>query len=148
MASFVFTDATRRFLAATHNMASADIRAALCMVGNNVSTLPNANFLSDLILAEYDGLGYARVQLTGLSLVENAVEGRTELHADNPIFPLLAPATFPAAGILFYVHVGADSANLPLCFIDKGGFPKNGNGQDFEFLLGAAGLLYVQRMAA
>lgn len=146
MASFVFTDATGRL--SIDELVLSDIRALLPMVGNNVSANPNVNFLSELILAEYDAPGYARVQLTGLTKVENAAEGRTELHADNPIFPLLAPATFPAGGILFYVHVGADSANLPLTFIDKGGFPKNGNGQDFEFLLGPAGLLYVERMAA
>lgn len=146
MATFVFTRATQRL--SIDELVTADIRALLCMTGNNVSSNPDATFLSDLILAEYDGLNYARVQLTGLAKVLNLAQKRTELHANNPIFPLLGPATFPAQGILFYEHVGADSANLPLTWIDKGGFPKNGNGQDFEFLLGPAGLLFVERLAA
>lgn len=146
MASFVFTRATSSL--SIDQLVTADIRALLCMTGNNVSANPDAQFLSDLVLAEYDGLGYARVQLTGLTKVLNLPQKRTELHANNPIFPLLAPATFPARGILFYRHVGADSANLPLSFVDKGGFPKNGNGQDFEFLLGAAGVFFVERTAA
>lgn len=145
MATFVFTRATSRGIDA---LVTADIRALLCMTANNVSANPDAEFLSGLVLDEYDGLGYARVQLTGLTKVVNLAEKRTELHADNPIFPLLAPATFPAGGILFYEHVGADSANRPLAWIDKGGFPKNGTGQDFEFLLGAAGVLYTDRQAA
>lgn len=146
MATFVFTRATGKL--SIDQLLSADIRALLPMTGNNISSNPDAEFLSDLVLAEYDGLGYARVALTGKTKVLNLPEKRTELHADNPIFPLLAPATFPAGGILFYVHVGLDTANWPLAFVDKGGFPKNGTGQDFEFLLGAAGLFYVERMAA
>jgi hypothetical protein len=148
VATFVFTRATQRL--SIDELLVADIRALLVMSGNNVSANPDAEFLDDLVLDEYDGLGYARVQLTGLAKVLNLAQKRTELHADNPIFPLLAPASFPIKGILFYEHVGLDSANLPLTFVDKGGFTDgtNGTGQDFEFLLGAAGLLYVERTAA
>lgn len=145
MSTFVFTRATSRGI---DDLLTADIRALLVMGGNNVSANPGAQFLTDLVLDEYDGLGYARVALTSKVKVVNLAEKRTELHADNPIFPLLAPATFPAAGILFYEHVGLDSANQPLAFVDKGGFPKNGTGQDFEFLLGAAGVIYHERAAA
>jgi hypothetical protein len=146
VATFVFTRATQRL--SIDELLLADLRALICMSGTNVGSNPDAQFLSDLVLDEYDGLGYARLQLTGLAKVLNLAQKRTELHADNPIFPLLAPATFPMKGLLIYEHVGLDSANLPLTFVDKGGFPTNGTGQDFEFLLGAAGLLYVERTAA
>ena len=99
--------------------------------------------LSRRLVDEYDGVGYSRAALAAQSVVRDDPNNRAELTATSPVSfgATVAAGTRNAQGAILYKHVGADSANIPIAFIDTGGFPLNGGGGPFEFAINAEGIL-------
>lgn len=126
--------------------AGNDIRVMLCMTNTTADTDQDAALVSAIgTLDEYDGAGYARAALASQAVVRDDANNRAEIGATSPISfgATVAAGTRLAAGAMVYKHVGADSANIPIAWIDSGGFPINGGGGPFQLAINAEGLLQV-----
>lgn len=140
MANFVFTYAKSGVLGSM-NLASDTIKMALLMSNNGVASGIDAQHLSDLSLDECDGAGYARQTLTTGVFAETGSDSG-KFDADDVTFPLVAASTRDVTGVLIYKHVGADSSNIPILFLDTiPGLPLTPSGADINFLVSAAGLI-------
>ena len=140
MANVVFTYGKSGVLGAI-NLATDTIKAALLMSNNTVSASgQDAQFLSSLTLDECDGSGYSRQTLSVTVSAETASD-KGKVDAVDLTFSLVGASTRTVTGVLFYKHVGADSANIPILYMDTAtGLPLTPSGADINFIFAAAGL--------
>lgn len=125
--------------------AGHDIRVILVMTNTTADTDQDAGTISAIgTLDEYDGSGYTRPALTQ-SVVRDDANNRAELDANDFTFgSAVAAGTRQAAGMVVYRHVDGTAANdLPIAYIDSGGFPFSGNGGAINVTVNAEGLLQV-----
>lgn len=143
MANFVYNEAKRAILAGELDLdAPNDIRAILVMTNTTADTEDDVNTISGFTtLDEADGANYGRIALTSEAVNEDAANNRAEFDAADITWTALGAGTRPYAGIIIYKHVGADSSNLPICWIDSGGFPFSGNGSNVTVQWNAEGIL-------
>lgn len=126
--------------------AGNDIRVMLVMTNTTADTEQDTALISAFTtLDEYDGTGYTRQALAAQSVVRDDANNRAEITATSPIEfgATVGAGTRSAAGAVVYKHVGADSANIPIAYIDTGGFPVNGGGGPFRITINAEGLLQI-----
>jgi hypothetical protein len=125
-------------------VASADLRAILCMSNTNADDVADTNivFLSDLTLDEFDGSGYAREALANITVNKDDANNRAEVDCDDLTYGVLGAGTRTVLGVLIYRHVGADSANIPWSF-HQYATAKTMDGSDFTSLIDADGLLQL-----
>lgn len=147
MASFWYTPAKERLAKGDLDWDEAghDIRAMLVMTNTTADTDQDAGTISAIgTLDEYDGSGYARAALTQ-SVVRDDANNRAELDVNDFSFgSTVAAGTRQAAGMVIYRHVDGTAANdLPIAYIDTGGFPFAGNGGAINVTVNAEGLLQV-----
>jgi hypothetical protein len=111
----------------TINLSSADVRAALLKTTTTADTEDDIEFLSGYTtLAEADASGYARVTCTGESIAVDLTNNRAEFSTSNMAFAAMAAGN-TIQGVLLYVHAGADSANMPIAFLEfSSNFVTNG----------------------
>lgn len=132
MASFVFNVYATQVFPGTYDLSSATVKVALVMTNTTVDTEKTAQTLADFsVLDEYDGAAYARQTLASKTITQDDVNNRGVFDAADATFATLGAGTRQAAGMLILLDLGgADSANIPIAFIDTGGFPFTGNGSD------------------
>ncbi len=118
-----------------------DIRIALLMTNTTADTANDGVAdLADLTLDEFDGSGYARQALGSQVVSKNDTNDRAELDAADVAFGALGVGTRSIQGYLIYKHVGADSANIPICFVEFSS-PATPDGSAFSIQFNAAGVL-------
>lgn len=141
MANTVFTYGMSG-IAGAINLASDTLKAALLMSNNDAAATEDAQFLSGLTLDECDGAGYARLTVTATLTASTGGANAAKLDIADLTFPLVGASTRAIVGILFYKHVGADTGNIPILYIDTApGFPLTPNGADINVVIAAGGLL-------
>jgi len=145
MANFAFTNAKRAILAGEINLATDDIRVLIVMTNTTADTDDgtgmDAALLSAITLDEADGSGYVRELLgSGAAVTADNTNNRGEFDASDITFDSLIQGTRQFQAIIVYKHVGADSANIPIAYIDDG-FPLWGNGADLTVSWNAEGIL-------
>lgn len=108
------------------DLKNADIRALVVMSNTTAfADILAAQFLSGasgiVTLDEYTGgLGYARVALSGKDVLKDTVSKETRWIMSAFTFgATITNAARQAKAIILYKHVGADSANIPLFWIDS-----------------------------
>ena len=149
MASFWYTPAKERLAKgdADFDEAGHDIRCLLVMTNTTADTDQDAGTLSAIgTLDEYDGSGYSRAALASQVVTRDDANNRAEISATSPISfgATVGAGTRSAAGMVVYRHVDGTAANdLPIAYIDTGGFPVNGGGGAFQVTINAEGLLQV-----
>jgi len=143
--SFFFTEGKRLMLTGGLNWAALDIRMMLVMTNTTADTQEDVNFLSEITtLDEYDGSGYSRQALATESVDEDLTNNRAEAKSATPVaWTTVGAGTRSAQAAIQYIHVGAESANIPLAFIDSGGFPFNGSGSNINANMNAEGWFQV-----
>ena len=144
--SFVYTPAKELILKGDLDFDEAghDLRMLLVMTNTTADTEQDTGLLSAFTtLDEYDGTGYSRASLASQSVVRDDPNNRAEFSATSPVSfgATVGAGTRNAQAAILYRHVGADSANIPIAFIDSGGFPLNGGGGPFQLAINAEGLL-------
>ncbi len=97
-------------------------------------------------LNEHADASYTRKLLTNITIQQDDVNNRAEIHADDVVWPALAGSTV-VAGVL-YKKVGAgtfgdDATNIPIGWVDSGGFPKSPQGDAFTVQINAEGLAHL-----
>lgn len=126
---------------------SSDLVMLLVNSGSDGATLRTAATISAFsTLNEHTDASYSRVLLTTITVQQDDVNNRAEIHADDVVFPSLAGAS--VIGAVLYKKVGAgtfgdDATNVPIGWIDSGGFPKTPQGDNFTVQVNAEGLCHL-----
>lgn len=131
------------------NLATADLRMALLNENSTAGSEPAAATLSAFSdLSEIEATNYARKALANETVTQDDVNNQVVIDADNPTWTALGGAandTITAA--LVYVHTGADSANVPLYYIElNSALPTNGS--DVSLQVNPDGLAIMRNKAA
>lgn len=144
MANFIYNEAKRAIAEAEIDFGSggSDIRALLVMTNTTADTETNVNTLSGFTtLDEMDGANYARIALSGEVVNEDSGNNRAEFDASDITWSNLGAGTRQVQAVIIYKHVGADSSNVPIAFIDTGGFPFSANGGNVTIQWNAEGII-------
>jgi hypothetical protein len=123
---------------------TGDVRAAIVMTNTDADTLVDADFMDDFALDEYDGASYVRKALAAESFAVDLANNRFKFTCDPIVWSTLGVGTRQAAGVVFYLHVTNDADSKPLMYVNSGGFPVDGNGEDFTFTPHADGGMYLR----
>ncbi len=148
MANFVYTEATRAFMEAELDLnATDDVRMIIVMSNTTTDTEEDVTTMGGFTtLDEYDGTGY----VAGGQTLDNEVvnkddaNNRSEFDADDEVFSNLGVGTRQAVAIVVFKFITSFSLSLPLAFMDTGGFPFDGNGNDVTFEWNAEGIIQLQ----
>lgn len=146
MANFVYNEAKRAIAAGEMNFAEAgiDMRVILVMTNTTCDTEDDVNFIDDwTTLDEYDGASYARQAIGTQVINEDVANNRAEIDGVDVTFTSLGVGTRQAQAAIIYKHVTNDADSVPICFIDTGGFPFDGNGGDVTIQWNAEGILQI-----
>jgi hypothetical protein len=142
--SHVFTPAKAQLLSGMLDLDTHDMRVALVMTDSTAATNRNAATLSALTLDEYNGTGYVRKALAGEIATADTTNARGKFDADDFTWASLGAATKQAIGMLLYRHVDGTAANdVPVGYINTGGFPFNGNGGNVAVTWNPEGILQL-----
>lgn len=141
--TFGYPKGEQAFRSGSINWASNDIRILLVMSNTTADTDGAAEFVSSFAtLDECDAAGYARTQITGRSVNVDTVAKIVSLLAAQTNLPAFAAGTRQVVGAVIYKHVGADSANPVLFYLDGAPwFPFNAVGTPVRFKWNAAGIV-------
>jgi hypothetical protein len=144
MANFVYTGEKQRAAKGDRDWDTADIRALLVMTNTTADTEQDASVIGDFTtLDEYDGTGYARVDLGVTTVTQDDANNRSEVDvADFTFGSSVGPGTRQAQAMVLYVDLGgSDTANPVVAYVDTGGFPFTGNGGAVNVTVNAEGLI-------
>lgn len=149
MGNFTYTKAFRKLAIGSYDFVNDDLRALLVMTGTTADTEEDVEFLADFTtLDECDETpNYARQVLGSKVVNDDLPNDRAEFDAANTVFGSLGAATRQNQAGIIYKHVGADSINEPLFYIDQGGFPFDGTGTDVTFQWNAEGIAHFKNAA-
>ncbi len=146
MANFIYNEAKRALAEGELDFGSggSDLRVLLVMTNTTANTEVNVNTISAFTtLDEMDGSGYARVALTGETVNEDAGNNRAEFDATDATFASLGAGTRQVKAAILYKHVGADSSNIPIAYIDTAGFPFSANGGNITLTWNSEGIVQI-----
>ncbi len=128
---------------------AADIRVAIALPG--ISVDPDALHPSDTNLGtyEYDGAGYDRAVLAGVTVGYDAASDEWQVDADDDAdafgTTVLAASASPDA-VVFILHVTDDTDSWILGKVDSGSI-SNGNGGAMALALPDGGFLFSEQAA-
>lgn len=143
--SFWFTHARLRLARGELDLASADLRLALIMSGNTVSSQPDSSRLSGFTnLAECNSTaGYSRQAIASATVAEDTTYHLARFSFGNVTWTGLTSATGAIAGALLYHHVdGNATGQIPVAWYDDG-MPTQADGNDFPFQCTTRGALLI-----
>jgi hypothetical protein len=143
--SFAYTGAKEKFGRGEIAWHTSDIRAMLVMTNTTADTDQDAVALAGIgTMDEYDGSGYARVALGAEAVNRDDPNNRAELDANDFTWTALGAGTRQAQAMVVYKHVDGTAANdVPIAFIDTGGFPFAGNGGDVTIQWSVEGIVQL-----
>ncbi len=144
MADFVYTNAKRMLLAGELDLASDDIRVRLLMSNTTADADEDAITLSNFgVLGEFNGTGYSfgGVALTTKAVAADNGNNRSEFTADDTTFSNINNGTSNIQAALIYKFVDGTTINdIPIAYVDSGGFPKTANGSNLVLNWDADGI--------
>lgn len=119
-----YTEATRALAEAELDWPLADVRVALLKTGTTADTERDVTTLAGFTtLDEVADASYSRKALATESVDKDNANDRTEFKSATPVEWTGLTTGGDVAGALFYLHLGADAANVPLFWQDSGGYP-------------------------
>lgn len=141
MASFWYTEGLRQVMAGETDMNAADIRVRLVMSNTTADTEQDATTVGGFTtLDEYDGANYATKALANEAVAADNANNRAEFDADDITWTALGAGTRQAVGMVVVKFVDGTTGDIPLLFIDTGGFPFSGNGGNVTVQWNAEGI--------
>lgn len=122
----MFLEGIRQIMVGSINLSSDDIRVALLMntttADTDADTAAATTVNAITTLAESDATGYARQSLTTEAVAIDDPNNRVEFDdtgASSASFSgMTTSATNNYQGVLLYKHVGADTSNVPIAWIE------------------------------
>jgi len=144
MANFIYNEAKRAIAEGEIDFGTggATIKAMLVMSNSTTNTEDDANTLAAFTtLDEMDGANYSRITLSSQVVNEDSANNRAEFDAADITWSSLGAGTRQVKALIVYKHVGADSSNVPIAYIDTGGFPFSANGGNVTVQWNAEGIV-------
>lgn len=144
MADQFYLPAVQKIVKADADFDSLDVRVMLCSSNTTADTERNISTISGFTtLDEYNGSGYARIDLASVAIAIDAGNNRVEIdYADGTFGSSVGAGVRQWVGLLFYVHVDGTAANdWPLCWKDL--TANNGNGSAVNLTINAEGAFQV-----
>lgn len=140
-----FTPALAKHMRGELDLDLHDVRVAILMTNNTAVADRDAATLAGITtLDEMNGAGYVRKALTGEIVNQDDPNNRAEFDADDVLWSALGNGARAMAGLLVYRHVDGTAANdIPIGYIDSGGFPLNPQGVDFQVAWNVEGILQL-----
>lgn len=143
--SFWYDHALQLLNTAALNPGTSDLRAILVMTNTTADTeRDKATVGGFTTLDEFDGSGYSRPTLSMSASAEN---NSTHLSwtdaADFTFGTTVGPGTRQAQGYVIVKNVNGGANDIPIAFVDSGGFPFAGGGGAVNVTVDVAGLLQV-----
>ena len=122
------------------------LNARLLMTNTTADTEKDKVLVSGFTtLDNYDGSGVSSpVDLASVAIAVDGANNRAEIDcADFSFGATVGAGTRNAQGMLICKKVGGDGTDIPVAWIDTGGFPFNGNGGAINVTVNAEGLLQI-----
>jgi hypothetical protein len=142
--SFVYQRAKELIATAALNLATADLRTALVMTNTTTNTQKTANtFAGFTTLDECNGANYARNDLVGVTGVRDDTNLIWYVDANDAVFTALGAGTRQNKAALLHVHNATPGNEIPVAYIDQGGFPFDGTGANNTIQWAALGILQL-----
>jgi len=142
MANFVYTHAKYALLAGELDLNAHDIRVLLVMTNSTADTEKDVDTISAFTtLDEMDGSGYARQALAAEAVAEDEANDRAEFDATDATFTSVGAGTRQVLGAVVYRFITNDTDNVPIAWIDTGGFPFSANGGNIGIQWNAEGIV-------
>lgn len=149
MSAFVYTVATEKIADAALNLGTADLRVKLLMSNTTADTERDALTLATITtLDEFDGAGYAELDLASLTTTRVDGSDRTQVDAANGTFgATVAAGTRSIVALLYYVYIDGGAGDYPLTYDDTpsvfAGGTFNGDGGPLTIAFDATGFLHL-----
>lgn len=148
MANFWYTEASRMVLEAELDLnATDDIRMIWVMSNTTCDTEEDVTTMAGFTtLDEYDGSGYTvgGQELDGEVVNKDDPNNRSEFDATDEVFTSIGVGTRQCVAFVLFKFVTSFALSKPLFFIDTGGFPFDGNGNDVTAQWNAEGIAQAQ----
>lgn len=142
--SFVYQRAKELLATAALNLSTADLRVALVMTNTTTDTEKDKNtFAGFTTLDECNGANYARNDLGGVTTVRDDGNLIVYCDANDAVFTNLGAGTRQNQAALLHVHNASAGSEIPVAFIDSGGFPFDGTGANNTIQWAALGILQL-----
>jgi hypothetical protein len=123
MANFVYTRAKKLTVDGGLNWGTNDIRALFVMTNSTADTQEDTTTISGFTtLDEFDGPSYGRKNLS-IVTAESTGNNTASASISTITWPSLGVGSRSVKGLLIFKFVSGDSTNVPLLWIDTGGFP-------------------------
>lgn len=148
--SFLYDEAAKELFKGHLELDTVTIKVLLVDADTTADTEKTAaNLAAFTDLSEADGAGYARQTLASQSVDFDAGTKVVSLDGDDVSFTIGAnTSTEQNQAALVYVDRGGAGSDLPLLYIDDGGFPVTPVGQTFQITWAATGLLAGEIIAS
>jgi hypothetical protein len=144
MADFWYTPMKQKLAKGDADFDTMDLRGKLLSSNTTADTDQDAATISAIgTLDEYDGSGYTEIDFAGITVTQDDINNRSEIHVNAGTFgATVAAGTRNIVGLLYYKYVDGTAANdLPVAWKDL--TPFNGNGGAINYTENAEGALQV-----
>lgn len=140
--SFVYTGEKLRRLTGSYSYATADMRVKLLLNTTSADTDQDASVLSDITtLGEVTDASYAEHTLTGEAAAVDNPNNRAEFDANDASWTTLTTVGTVQAALLYRRVDGTAANDMPVAFIDTGGFPFSLTGGNLTITWNAEGIV-------
>jgi len=144
MSSFVYTRAKTLLGRGDLDLEAHDIRLLLVMTNTTANTEEDKTTISGFTtLDEMDGTGYARQALAGEAVNEDTTNNRAEFDATDATFTAVGAGTRQVKAAILYRFITNDTDNIPIAYIDSGGFPFTANGGNIVVQFNVEGIVQL-----
>lgn len=149
MANFVYTNAKKALMEGDIDLdGTDDIRVLLAMSNTTMDTeedILNINAGQSggpTTLDEMDGASYVRKELASEAVTADNANDEAQFDAADVTWSTLGAGTRDVQGAVVYKFTSTnDSLNVPIAWIEDGGFPITANGGDLTIQWNAEGIL-------
>jgi hypothetical protein len=144
MTDFWYTPMKQKLAKGDADFDTMDLRGKLLSSNTTADTDQDAATISAIgTLDEYDGSGYTEIDFAGITVTQDDINNRSEIHVNAGTFgATVAAGTRNIVGLLYYKYVDGTAANdLPVAWKDL--TPFNGNGGAINYTENAEGALQV-----
>jgi len=123
-------------------LSTADLRVSLHMALTTLDTEDDVDLYSGFTTTdECDGASYARVDLAAVVSTRDDPNDYTYIDANDAVFTTLGAGTSANAGAFLHIHNATPGLEVPVAWIDTGGFPFQGTGSNNTIQWNAAGII-------
>ena len=142
--SFLYTYAKSQIIADTPgiDLDNDDIEVMLVMSNTTADTEEDKEHVADFTtLDEMDGVNYARQNLANPAISVDTANDRALFDADDQLWNALGNGARQVQAALIYKNTGAAATDIPIAYIDVGGFPFDPGGDDVAITWHATGII-------